>query len=472
MGNIRMNSPAYKRDLAMQEMRNRKRKAQAKRERLQWVFEIILAIIIGILVGLLTGCGNNSVPEATVTNANVEAIVSDDAIINPLPTSPVTVADDEPTVEVAHEAPSTAGGSWQNSTTSHDDINVNTILKNKNKDIIFNFNDTVAVGIYAESGLVSTVESESGFILSVIDNDSVKVTFYNNGIDYIKPVKVTAEMADTDYIDESGDLEYVISGYNTCSNGLGIIEMTLSNGNSVKAGVLSENGQLYAANAIRNENVAKNVVSFREKMTDVLAEANIRPDNSTYTDPIYYPIVPVNPGEKTDVDFWVNKSNEITEPDWTDAHKVLAIYDYVIHNCAYDYWVISKGVNSRTFYYEDFSDKYYISNTNVGVCHDFANIIAIMCRAQGIPATKLATKTHAWNYIYIADYNRWISVDATGDMIYGCRSEDYTDWYVAYDASRYAHVDNISGDYLSKDIHANVGNEKDMETYNIPIVEP
>ena len=361
-------------------------------------------------------------------------------------------------------------GSWHDSTKSHE-ITVNTILKDEDK-AIFNFNDMVAVGVCAESGIVSTAETESGFILSVIDDDSVKVSFYNNGTEDVKPVKLTAELSSKDYVDETGKTELLIRGYSDCPNGFGVIEMELSNGCIVKAGVLREDGQLYAANLVKNKRVAQNMVDFRARMDTILAERNIRPDNSTYTDPIYYPIVPVASKERTDTEFWVNKSNELVGADWTDAHKVKAFYDYIIDNMAYDYWVISQGAHSRSGYYKEYTGTYFTSATNVGVCEDFANILAIMCRAQGIPATKVFTGKHAWSYIYIEDYGRWISVDATKDMRYSCYSEDPSVRKTTAAKSRYVSFDNISGNNAHhKNLDACIGNDADMIRYHKTPVE-
>ena len=363
----------------------------------------------------------------------------------------------------------TATGSWHDFTISSD-ITVNTILK-YDGNAIFNFNETVAVGVHGKRDTLSTTETESGFILSVIDDDSAKVSFYNNGTDHIVPVLLTAEMSATDYSDETGATEYIISGYSDCANGFGLIQMELSNGRTVKAGILRENGQLYAANFTTKPAIAENNRDFRLKMDAVLAESNIKPDNSTYTDPIYYPIVPVGQGEKTDVEFWVNKSNEIVEPDWTDAHKVTAFYEYIIDNMAYDNWVLSEGAKSRAFYHKDFTGTYFTSRTNVGICEDFANILAIMCRAQGIPATKIYTGEHAWTHVYIADYGRWMSVDVTNDLRYSCYSEDPANWTVKSSNSRYVSLDNIVASAFTKNCHAGIGNDRDMARYDIIPVE-
>ncbi len=360
-------------------------------------------------------------------------------------------------------------GSWHASTEARD-ITLNSILDFDDK-AIYNFSNMVAVGVCDENARISSTETESGFWLSVVDDNEVIVGFYNNGTEDIKPVKVTAELSPADYVDTTGTTIYVIEGYSKCADGLGIIEMTLSNDRVVSAVVLREKGKLYAANITNKPAIAENIVEFRTKMDEVLAENNIRPDNSTYLDPIYYPIVPVGAGEKTDVEYWVEKSGELVEPDWTDAHKVQAFYNYIIENLAYDHWIVGHtDANARAFYYKDFTGTYYISNTHIGVCEDFSTVLAIMCRAQGIPATKVYTGKHAWSYIYIADYGRWISVDPTHDMRNGCYSEDMTDWTTLANNDRYSCMDSIEAKYLYENLDVGIGNNVDMERYGkIPV---
>ena len=153
---------------------------------------ISIAIIIGVLIGILTGCQ----AETSQTTPVTEQIMTDnDTTETPASTAEPDQIETTTSAEETHEVP-TATGSWHNATKSHD-ITVNTILKYDDK-AICNFNDTVAVGVCAESDVVSTAETESGFILSVIDDDSVKVSFYNYGTDYIKPIKLTAEMSAED----------------------------------------------------------------------------------------------------------------------------------------------------------------------------------------------------------------------------------------------------------------------------------
>lgn len=474
MGKYKRHSPEYMTYLnakaATEQYKKEIRREQARENRKRLFLGSIIAIIIGVLIGYVDGCPARTAQSKPV---NKETVISDKTVEISKTTNVELVNEaaepENEAVEPIKEAEQ-AIGSWHDSTKSHD-ITVNTMLNYDNK-VICNFNDTVAVGVDGDTGVMTTTESKTGFILSVIDDDSVKVTFYNNGTDYAKPVKLSAELSTSNFVDDSGKTEYIISGYSTCSNGFGVVEMSLSNGWAIQAGILKEDGHLYATNLCKPEK-AQNIVDFRLQMDSILAANGMTPDNCRYTDPIYYPIVPVNANECTDTAYWVNKSNEIVESEWTDAHKVKVFYDYILDNMAYDYWVVEKGAHSRTFYKKDYTGTYFTSVTNVGVCEDFANIVAIMCRAQGIPAVKAYVDSHAWSYIYIEDYGRWISVDPTRDIVYGCYSEDTSKWTEVKKVSRYTSLDNIGAENVYRDdLGATIGNEKDMEKFGKSPVLP
>ena len=198
-----------------------------------------------------------------------------------------------------------------------------------------------------------------------------------------------------------------------------------------------------------------------------MQDAGITEKDCVSTDPIYYPIVPVNKGEVTDTAYWVAKSSELVEDDWTDAHKIMTFYNYVIDNFAYDDWVVAQNGEARCFEYADFTGKYYISNTNVGVCEDFSQVIAIMCRAQGIPSLVVRNKTHAVTVVYIEDYSRWFLIDSTDDIENDAYQEDYTVWVktdkVRYKSFGYTTATNFNG--------IAIGNHADMEKFGIPMFQ-
>ena len=96
----------------------------------------------------------------------------------------------------------------------------------------------------------------------------------------------------------------------------------------------------------------------------------------------------------------------------TDAEKVQAIYNWIIHNCEYDYD------------YHAFVQYFNVRrtlHTRKGVCYDFSNLFAALCRSQDIPCYVVdgtpfdrSLAAHTWNRVY---YNSsWWDVDVTNDL--------------------------------------------------------
>ena len=118
-----------------------------------WIRDAIIAIILGIVFGLLTGCQSTDVESRTMAP---QAIQSTD--VNAADSAGTTTAAEEtvtgqepvsePERTELHETP-TATGSWHDSTKSHD-ITVDSILK-YDDNAIYNFNDTVAVGVCGQN---------------------------------------------------------------------------------------------------------------------------------------------------------------------------------------------------------------------------------------------------------------------------------------------------------------------------------
>ena len=330
---------------------------------------------------------------------------------------------------------------------------------------LYNFNDTVAVG----SGIRKTddvvpVEADYGFIAKVKNNNTVSITAYDYTNSNISPVRITVErptgMSTTDL---KGNKKCSVNGYSNYPNGFGYITIDFSTGKSLNIAILKDYKNLYVCNVEDHPLNAKAIVTYRQTIQDKMDEAGITIQNATKTNPIYYPIVP-QPGEADDVDFWLNTADNITDDSWTDAHKVVTFYNYIIDNIAYDKYVISKGFHARWKMYKSYDGSQYISTTKVGVCQDVAEIFCIMCREEGIPAVVVAADGHAWAHVYITDYNRWISVDATKDMKYYAYQEDVTQRTFS-DNKKYSHVDDTNS--LIDFDHVGIGNYEDMKLFGI-----
>lgn len=403
-----------------------------------------------------------------------EVIASTEAAAEPVAETPPaeTPASEEPVQEivpasesVAEETQTAGVATWHASSKEHD-ITVNSILTYEDG-AIWNFADCTAVGAGVNSDIAVPSEADYGFIVTVLDSNSVDITAYNNSDEYIVPVKVTAELSTGNLeTTESHDV-YTIAGYDDCSNGFGTVAVSFSNGRTLVAGVFKENGRLYAVNINSNKTIATNAVDRRLVLAKLMQDAGITEEDCVSTDPIYYPIVPVNKGEVTDTEYWIQKSSELVEDDWTDAHKIMTFYNYVIDNFAYDDWAVAQGSNNRCFEYADFTGKYYISHTNVGVCEDFSQVIAIMCRAQGIPSLVLGSTKHAVTVVYIEDYNRWFLIDSTADIENDAYQKDYTIW-VKTDKVRYKSFGYTTASNFNAIV---IGNSADMEKFGIPMFQ-
>lgn len=129
---------------------------------------------------------------------------------------------------------------------------------------------------------------------------------------------------------------------------------------------------------------------------------------------VYKPGVPyLSNGGAT---LWDTKAEQLAEEICagceTDEEKVQAIYQWIIQNFEYDYE------------YHAFIQYFNVRKTlltHKGVCYDFSNLFAALCRSQNIPCYVVdgtpydrSTAGHTWNRVYYN--NSWWDVDATNDI--------------------------------------------------------
>ena len=105
-------------------------------------------------------------------------------------------------------------------------------------------------------------------------------------------------------------------------------------------------------------------------------------------------------------------ADEICADSDTDAEKVQAIYNWMIVNFEYDY-------DYQTLL--QYFDVRRTLSTRKGVCYDFANLFAALCRSQNIPCYVVdgtpydrSTEDHTWNRVYYDDC--WWDLDVTNDI--------------------------------------------------------
>lgn len=104
-------------------------------------------------------------------------------------------------------------------------------------------------------------------------------------------------------------------------------------------------------------------------------------------------------------------ADEICAGCETDEERVQVIYQWIIHNFEYDY-------NYHAFI--QYFDIRKTLRTHKGVCYDFSNLFAALCRSQNIPCYVVdgtpydhSTQNHTWNRIYYD--GSWWDVDVTND---------------------------------------------------------
>ena len=104
-------------------------------------------------------------------------------------------------------------------------------------------------------------------------------------------------------------------------------------------------------------------------------------------------------------------ADEICADCETNEEKVQAIYQWIIHNFEYDY-----DYNVFIQYF----DIRKTLHTRKGVCYDFSNLFAALCRSQNIPCYVMdgtpydcSTASHTWNRVYYG--NSWWDLDVTND---------------------------------------------------------
>lgn len=145
------------------------------------------------------------------------------------------------------------------------------------------------------------------------------------------------------------------------------------------------------------ENITGNKYSTKQTAT---IDVKLTDENSPFLVPNIY----VKFSETTAA---VKKANELTDGVTDELEKLDIIYNYIISNIIYD---TEKAKTVKSGYLPDVDDTL---STNKGICFDYASIMAVMLRAEGIPA-KLVTgyssnlsAYHAWNEVYTKETG-WI----------------------------------------------------------------
>ena len=293
---------------------------------------------------------------------------------------------------------------------------------------LYNFCDEMKTGIGNRTKQIAFVEMYFGIDAYVKDN-GVYFKFYKNcrqdySVSNTYPVSDKNKTA----LNVKNPMEYSRLDTSSLSDGLYKIEMTAIR--TDKKTISTPAMYFYINNkkpylcsyAVVNDSKINEAIERRETIDRLIKENGITPENSLGTESLcfpWHPSVGCN-----DIPEWEALADTIVKDEWSDSLKAFAIHEWMTKNLAYDYYKIDVIKDRRASYYGDYSGKHDTYETKTGVCFDFANIYAAMCRSVGIPAVTADTLTHTWNLIYID--GEWHEVDMTTDIRREVRSEDVT----------------------------------------------
>ncbi len=131
--------------------------------------------------------------------------------------------------------------------------------------------------------------------------------------------------------------------------------------------------------------------------------------------------------------------SNVTNPEMTPLEKEYALYRYIIEHAEY-----SEEMR------KDMPFGYYILTEGVGVCGDYAEALALLCRHAGLDMFCVSSDTHAWNIIRLE--GKYYHVDALWDEenekespIYFNRSTEFIQSTPEHehDLNRYPHADDM-----------------------------
>ncbi len=304
---------------------------------------------------------------------------------------------------------------------------VNVFKTSKNL-VLYDFSDKKDAGA-SRDGTIHPIRMHYGITASLSGN---KISFatYNDYPDVCK-VSVTA----IDVISDTKTVSVKVSdktmtldttGY---ANGVYAIRATFSGGKNISLLFYVNGGKTYLCSGETMTDSELTAFETRRNAVDtLLAKKNLTPDNCIDTSNLSYPHCDKY-GNNSDTQEWMGLSFDITKPEWSDARKMFAIHEWMSENLAYDHYRANVLGMPRAFYYDDFSGTYDTWTNKAGVCHDFANIFATMCRAQGIPCNTLDNYGHTWNLAYVN--GSWVEIDMTYDISNDVNGEDTTKWETA-----------------------------------------
>jgi hypothetical protein len=145
-------------------------------------------------------------------------------------------------------------------------------------------------------------------------------------------------------------------------------------------------------------------------------------------------------GRPVHVEEWEDYSDSLVfYEDWTDEAKLYNFVDHLTKEFAYDNYRYDKlNMVSRANNAGVYADEYYMYYNHVGVCWDFVNALAIMCRHNDIPATSVESSGHTALAVWLN--GEWVCIDPTELIMYSCKTEatKESNWITKSDRHSYA----------------------------------
>lgn len=192
----------------------------------------------------------------------------------------------------------------------------------------------------------------------------------------------------------------------------------------------SEDYEFYLCNYedhMISENFNKKANKRHEDLIKLLSGEGVTPKNALTAD-YDYPYMAI-PGVNDDTQYWIDLSADILEgyEKYSPSFRAMMLHDWITSHLKYDSYKVNVLHHQR--YSNGFTltdPTQFVSQNYTGVCLDFSQIYAIMCREAGIPCVVLSNDHHAWNAIYIEDLGDWFEVDLTIDVNRFVDTEDVT----------------------------------------------
>lgn len=308
-------------------------------------------------------------------------------------------------------------------------INFDTVLEYNDYTTIYDFEKSRRVG--ATNVLGTTIDYEGLYGLSaIIDNNDLSYHYYCHTKKADKSTTVILHKYGTpdDYISKvdnvgANDIHYDIS---SLDNGLYVLSARLKcdgQNNTVNMFVYVNGTDSYLCRVYNGD--AKYLESYRTYWFNTINA--IDPKDCLSVDEMTYPTSGAN-GHVNHVNLWVEKGKTLIKDEWSDETKVFSFVNYIYRNIAYDRYKVnvlghSRAREASTSTYDGYSDdKNFAYYTGVGVCWDYTNILAIMCRSNGIPCTSVDTPTHTYNAVYLNGH--WVLIDITMFYAKCCDNRD------------------------------------------------